>query len=91
MDPIIAIVLIIAALAAGVGVGYALFYKKGVEAGVEKRKRDAEAIVGSAEQQAERIVEDAEKVPGGEEADGCLRDLLFRNELLLVGAHQTLI
>ena len=30
MDPIIAIVLIVAALAVGVGVGYALFYKKGV-------------------------------------------------------------
>ena len=58
MDLIIAIVLIVAALAAGVGVGYALFYKKGVAAGVEQRKRDAEAIVGSAEQQAERIIDD---------------------------------
>jgi ribonuclease Y len=61
MDPIIAIVLIVAALAVGVGVGYALFYKKGVTAGIEQRKRDAETMVGSAEQQAARIVEDAEK------------------------------
>ena len=57
----LAIVLILVALAAGVGVGYALFYKKGVDAGVEKRKHDAETILGSAEQQAERIVEDAVK------------------------------
>ncbi|NLT09849.1 MAG: DUF3552 domain-containing protein, partial [Ruminococcus sp.] len=61
MDPIIAIVLIVAALAVGIGVGYAVFYKKGVEAGVEKRKQQAETILGSAEQQAERIIEDAEK------------------------------
>ena len=61
MNPVIAVTLIIAALAVGVGIGYALFYKKGVSAGIEQRKHDAEAIVGSAEQQAARIVEDAEK------------------------------
>ena len=61
MDLVIAIILISAALAAGIGIGYAMFYKKGVAAGVEQRKRDAETIVGSAEQQAARIVEDAEK------------------------------
>ena len=61
MNPGLAIVLILVALAGGVFLGYMLFFKKGVAAGVEQRKRDAEAIVGSAEQQAERIVEDAEK------------------------------
>ncbi|MDE6784292.1 MAG: ribonuclease Y [Ruminococcus sp.] len=61
MDPIIAIVLIIAALAAGAGVGWTVAYKKGVTAGIDQRKREAEAVIGSAEQQAKRIIEDAEK------------------------------
>ncbi|MDE5764003.1 MAG: ribonuclease Y [Ruminococcus sp.] len=61
MDPIIAIVLIIAALAAGAGVSWSVAYKKGVTAGIDQRKREAEAVIGSAEQQAERIVADAEK------------------------------
>ena len=54
MDPVIAIVLILIALIAGAAVGGLLAYKKGVAAGVEQRKRDAEAMVGSAEKQAER-------------------------------------
>ena len=61
MDPVIAIVLILVALIAGAACGGFLFYKKGIAAGVEQRKREAEAIVGSAEKQAERIVADAEK------------------------------
>ena len=61
MNLIAAIVLIIAALAVGVFIGYSMFYKKGVEAGVEQRKKDAEGMLGSAEQQAARILEDAEK------------------------------
>ncbi len=61
MDPIIAIVLILVALIAGGAVGYFVAYKKGVAAGIEQRKREAEAVIGSAEKQAERIVADAEK------------------------------
>ena len=61
MNPVIILVIIILACGAGIGIGYALFYNKGVNAGVEKRKQEAETILGSAEQQAARIVEDAEK------------------------------
>lgn len=61
MDPVIAIVLILAALIAGAAAGGFLAYKKGVTAGVEQRKRESEAVIGSAEKQAERIVADAEK------------------------------
>ena len=67
-----AIILIIAALIIGalVGVfsGKSVFFNKGVAAGVEKRKREAESITGSAEaeakriaDQAKRLIEDAEK------------------------------
>ena len=61
METIVAVILIIVALVAGLAIGYSLAYKKGVEAGVEKRKHDAETITGSAEEQAKRIIEDAEK------------------------------
>ena len=61
MDLWIAIILIVAALVAGAAVGALIAYKKGVSAGVEQRKHEAETMVGSAEQQAARIVEDAEK------------------------------
>lgn len=61
MDPIIIVVLIVAALAVGAVAGGLLAYKKGVAAGIDQRKREAEAVVGSAEQQASRIVSDAEK------------------------------
>ncbi|MBQ1340422.1 MAG: DUF3552 domain-containing protein, partial [Ruminococcus sp.] len=61
MNLTLAIVLIIVALAAGAAVAGFLAYSKGVNAGIEKRKLQAESIVGSAEQQAERIIEDAEK------------------------------
>jgi hypothetical protein len=75
MDPVIAIVLILVALIAGAAVGGLLAYKKGVAAGVEQRKRDAEAMVGSAEKQAERIVADAEKdVADGESVLKSLSD-----------------
>ncbi len=37
------------------------FYKQGVDDGIEQRKKQAEAMYGSAEQQAKRIVSDAEK------------------------------
>jgi len=61
MDTIVAIILIIAALAAGAAAGAFIAYKKGVTAGIEQRKREAEAIMGSAEEKAKRIKEDAEK------------------------------
>ena len=61
MDLWIAIILIVAALVAGAAIGALIAYKKGVSAGVEQRKHEAETMVGSAEQQAARIVEDAEK------------------------------
>lgn len=53
---IVICVLIVAAVAAAV-----LAYSKGVNAGIERRKQQAEALVGSAEQQAERIIDDAKK------------------------------
>lgn len=58
---IIAIVLIIAALAAGLGIGWKLAYKKGTAAGFEQHKREAESALGSVEQQAKRIITDAER------------------------------
>ncbi len=65
MNPGVAIVLIVIALGLGLAFGYSyakkIFFEKGEAAGVEKRKREAEAITGSAEERAKRIVEDAEK------------------------------
>ena len=61
MDPIIVVVLIVAALAVGAVAGGFFAYKKGVSAGIDQRKREAEAVIGLAEQQASRIVSDAEK------------------------------
>lgn len=58
---IIAIVLIIAALAAGLGIGWKLAYNKGTAAGFEQHKREAETALGSIEQQAKRIIDDAER------------------------------
>jgi ribonuclease Y len=47
-------------------VGYQIFTKKGYDkgfvCGIEERKQHAEALIGSAEKEAERIVEDAKKV-----------------------------
>ncbi len=61
MDPIITVILFIVALAIGLGIGWAVAYKKGVAAGIEQRKHEAEAAFGSAEQQAKRIIGDAER------------------------------
>lgn len=58
---LITIVLVIVALAAGVGIGWSIAYKKGVAAGIEQRKHEAESALGSAEQQAKRIIDDAER------------------------------
>ncbi|MDE5853567.1 MAG: ribonuclease Y [Ruminococcus sp.] len=61
MDPIIAIVLIVGALIGGVAVGGLFGYKKGISAGIDQHKRESEAVMGSAEQQASRIIADAER------------------------------
>lgn len=65
MNPIVAIILIIAFFLGGFFAGGAFFsksaHKKGVEEGIEQRKHEAESAVGSAEQQARRIIEDAER------------------------------
>ncbi|MCM1132819.1 MAG: ribonuclease Y [Ruminococcus flavefaciens] len=61
MELIITIVLVIVALAAGIGIGWSVAYKKGITAGIEQRKREAETTLGSAEQQARRIIDDAER------------------------------
>lgn len=61
MDLYLAIVLIIAALMIGAAIAGFIAYGKGVDNGIEKRKQQAEGMIGSAEQQAERIVEDAKR------------------------------
>ncbi len=65
MNLIISIVLIIAALIVGAVVAgvvtYSKAYQKGVDAGIEQRKQQAESVIGSAEKQAERIIEDAKR------------------------------
>lgn len=61
MDLILAIVLIIAALIIGAVCAGLVFYKKGVAEGIERRKQQAESIMGSAEKEAERILEAAGK------------------------------
>ncbi len=61
MDLILAIVLIIVALIVGAAAAGFIAYGKGVNAGVEKRKQQAESLIGSAEKEAERILEDADK------------------------------
>ncbi len=61
MDLILAIVLIIAALIVGAAVSGFIFYGKGVDTGIERRKQQAESVIGSAEKEAERILEDAAK------------------------------
>ena len=53
MEPIIAVILAVVALAVGIGAGFFLGYKQ--------RKRLAEAKIGSAELEAKRIVDEAAK------------------------------
>lgn len=61
----IGIVIGAAALIAGFAAGAFIFknsaYQKGVAAGIEQRKQTAEATIGSAEKEAERILSDAKK------------------------------
>lgn len=57
---LIVVALVVGAVVSGVVVNTKAF-QKGVNAGIEQRKQQAESITGSAEKQAERIIEDAEK------------------------------
>ncbi len=58
---LITIVMTVVGLLIGAAIAGFIAYGKGVEAGIEKRKQQAESLVGSAEQQAKRIIEDADK------------------------------
>lgn len=58
---VLALVLCVVALFIGAFIGGMILYKKGVNAGVEKRKMEAEAAIGSAEKEADRILADAKK------------------------------
>ena len=57
----VAIVLCLVALLAGAGIAGMVSYRKGIAAGVEQRKQQAEAAIGSAEKEAGRILEDAQR------------------------------
>ena len=61
MDLVLAIVLIIAALAAGGAAGWFIAYKIAFDKGVEHRKKEAEAQIESAEKEAQRIVSEAKE------------------------------
>ncbi|MBQ8297360.1 MAG: ribonuclease Y [Ruminococcus sp.] len=61
MDPILVVVLIIAALIIGAAAAGFIAFQKGVATGIERRKQQAESLMGSAEKEAERILEDARK------------------------------
>lgn len=58
---LITIVLVIVALAGGIGIGWSAAYKKGVSAGAEQQKKEFESSVGTIEEQAKRIISDAER------------------------------
>lgn len=55
----VAVVLVIAVI--GIVATSNIQYKRGVRDGIEQRKQQAEAVMGSAEKEAERILEDAKK------------------------------
>ncbi|MCD8219017.1 MAG: ribonuclease Y [Ruminococcus sp.] len=55
------LVLCLVALLLGAGIAGWICYHKGTRAGVEQRKQQAEAAIGSAEKEASRILEDAKK------------------------------
>lgn len=61
MNPILAILLCVVALVIGAALSGYIAFKKGVEAGIEKRKQQAESVMGSAENEAERIIQNAER------------------------------
>ncbi len=61
MDLILAIVLIVVAFIIGAAAAGFIAFKKGVDAGIERRRQQAESLIGSAEKEAERILDDAGK------------------------------
>lgn len=61
MDLILAIVLIIVAFVVGAAVSAYVAFGKGVNTGIERRKQQAESIIGSAEKEAGRILDVATK------------------------------
>ncbi len=61
MDPVITIVLVVAALIIGAAASGFIAYRKGFSSGEEHRKQQAESMIGSAEKESERIISDAEK------------------------------
>ncbi len=61
MNPILAILLCVVALVIGAALSGYIAFKKGVETGIEKRKQQAESVMGSAENEAERIIQNAER------------------------------
>ncbi len=58
---VLVLVLCLVALLIGAAVAGYFAYRKGISAGMEQRKQQAEATIGSAEKEAERILEDARK------------------------------
>ncbi len=58
---VLALVLCLVALLIGAFAAGFFCYRKGVTVGVEQRKQQAEAAIGSAEKEASRILEDAQK------------------------------
>lgn len=72
MDPILAVVLIIAALIIGAAAAGFIAFKKGVDKGIERRRQQAESLIGSAEKEAERILQDA-----GRDADNKKKSALI--------------
>lgn len=72
MDPILAVVLIIAALLIGAAAAGFIAFKKGVDTGIERRRQQAESLIGSAEKEAERILQDA-----GRDADNKKKSALI--------------
>ncbi|MDE5862583.1 MAG: ribonuclease Y [Ruminococcus sp.] len=73
MNLTISIVLIIVALVVGAVVAGVIVnskaFKKGVDAGIEQRKQQAESLTGSAEKQAEQIIKEAERIIEDAEKD----------------------
>lgn len=58
---LVVIVLCVVALLVGALIAGFLAYRKGIAAGIEQRKQQAEAAIGSAEKEAGRILEDAKR------------------------------
>ncbi|MBD5159069.1 MAG: ribonuclease Y [Ruminococcus sp.] len=69
---LIVVALIVGAVVAGVIAGNVVkgkAFQKGVDAGIEQRKQQAESLTGSAEKQAEQIIKEAERIIEDAEKD----------------------